>query len=707
MTIMIQTPESPYYTELANKVDKRILHLQDARGVFILDKLGTKNIKHYVNVCLDTPWCNHLLLGMLVLGSQNLDVRTISKAFTAVNVRMKDIFQAYGLQNMSDFDVNQHVYGYLVDDVFSDHSNYMRSDFLIQYKRLSKKTLKWWKTTLSAEQSSYFQQYLFPEISFDTSEFHFHKKAREEAQSSRKNETSAVIDKLPEMRVEAAFRHEMMARLRKKFLEACKEAQKSKVTLPLPFHYDEPERVGERFYFRLWDKPSFVINHKEHFSEDTLKRARNRISTYSDENNHYFVEFMKAECHDENEIPEGLWFTEIIERGVLGLWYQNKSDKEIAQKKELLQSWGYVEEGSTANAVPFYSNQKGILTQNVFVSIHRSKAEGVLFDVEPLYATATFGFLAVDILTRTGARINELMQISYTKNCLTATNLEGATRYMFYAVPKGRDVPEPYYLSESTMMHINSVREYLMEHYGGKIPSVLYRGNRSHIFKKPQPYMFQYHGKAMDHIGISACMRFLLHGMIFQTENGQSIKIKSHLLRHAFATEAAQRLGVPIDILAIFLHQKNIDVTKYYSKPTNKMVSEAVADMHLGYFDLDEEILRSPQELQEKLAEYKGDFGVLNNVLGGTCVVNTTCPHQMACIGCASKVPDPAKKHQLEDVVALLDENIKKYEKMGLPLEVRKAKENKRKVRLELKEIKAMECYMEELKHDPKITFGR
>ncbi|MFL5586603.1 MAG: phosphotransferase family protein [Ktedonobacteraceae bacterium] len=38
--------------------------------------------------------------------------------------------------------------------------------------------------------------------------------------------------------------------------------------------------------------------------------------------------------------------------------------------------------------------------------------------VEPLYAAATFGLLALDMFTTTGLRLNELMQARVSKDCL-------------------------------------------------------------------------------------------------------------------------------------------------------------------------------------------------------------------------------------------------------------------------------------------------
>ena len=91
----------------------------------------------------------------------------------------------------------------------------------------------------------------------------------------------------------------------------------------------------------------------------------------------------------------------ILQEGVLGLWSQNETEEEIKRKQGLLFSWGYGEEGTNTNPVPFYSMHKGILSQNTFVSLHSDKAEGILFDVEPFYVATTFGLLAIDILTTT------------------------------------------------------------------------------------------------------------------------------------------------------------------------------------------------------------------------------------------------------------------------------------------------------------------
>src|SRR5690606_19575229 len=144
------------------------------------------------------------------------------------------------------------------------------------------------------------------------------------------------------------------------------------------------------------------------------------------------------------------------------------------------------------------SQHKGIITPSTFITLHKDKAEGLLIDVEPFYAACTFGLLAIDILTTTGARKNELLQINNTKECIQVKKINNKLHYSYKAIPKGRDSLEEFYISKQTMEHIQTVSRMLKTHYGSdKIPSVLYRDDRKHIFTKPMPYYFQYAGKAL------------------------------------------------------------------------------------------------------------------------------------------------------------------------------------------------------------------
>lgn len=342
----------------------------------------------------------------------------------------------------------------------------------------------------------------------------------------------------------------------------------------------------------------------------------------------------------------------------------------------------------------------------------KDKAEGVLFDLEPIYAAATFGLLALDICTTTGARLNELLQICNTKECIRTVKVDNKLHFSFYAIPKGRDELEAFYISEQTMKKlIQSVGLLLRTHYGSKkIPSTIYRDERKHLFPKPKPYFFQYHNKAFKKYAIYSSIRFLLHGQHFETLEGKPVVVKTHLLRHAFATEAVQRQKIPIDIVAKILHQRDVGITGYYSEPTPSQVAQSVSDLQdviSDYIDIDEAVLRNPEELEKELEEYKEKVGVFNNVVGGTCVTNHVCPIKMACLGCQAKIPQPEKKHELLEVIELSKDMEKRYSAMGLTIDAKKAKTMRKYASDELKEIDLIEKYREEQKYEPDIQFKK
>lgn len=708
--LLFDKPRTIFYEQFLDNVDNKILHLQDREGIFLLDKLTERNLFYLKNQVLDKPWNNHLFLGALVIADKNSDSETIRNYLKVINPRLTELFDSFHLTEMSQFDVEIHMYQYFKGSIYPEHSDHMRKMLLTMYKSISDSTKRWVTTNLEEDQQAYFEKYLLSIPSYNYRDFSFHRKARETSENKRKSETDAIVPLLPQIRAEGHFRWNQLNRLYQAFLKARDEVKINNIQLPLDFNYEEPDRVGERYYFRIWDKSSFTLYHQSKSNATSISNAKKRIGAYSEEKNHYFVEFIKAERFDEDE-AEGLWFIELFKIGLIGQWYQNANDDEIKQKRELLHSWGYGEESLQKNTAPFSPQHQGVITPSFFVSRHKDKAEGILLDVEQLYVGVTFGLLSLDIFTTTGARINELLQIRNTKECIRKVKVENTIRFCFYATPKGRDEAEPFYISEQTMKLIHLVVKMLKKHYGiENIPSVNFTGDRKHLFPNPKPYFFQYNHRALHQNGILSCLRFLLHGLHFETQDGKPVTIKSHLLRHAFATEAVQRQKIPIDIVAKILHQRDLGVTEYYSEPTQSQVAQSVSDLHdviSDYVDLDEAVLRNPKELEKELEEYKEKVGVFNNVIGGTCVTDYVCPIKMQCLGCQAKIPQPEKKHELLEVIELSKDMEKRFNSMGLTLEVKKAKAMRKHARTELKEIDLIEKYREEQKYEPHIQYDK
>ena len=126
----------------------------------------------------------------------------------------------------------------------------------------------------------------------------------------------------------------------------------------------------------------------------------------------------------------------------------------------------------------------------------------------------------------------------------------------------------------------------------------------------------------------AADSRFLLHGLVFRSLDGNLVHLSSHLLRHSFATEMAD-LNTPVEVIAKLLHQRDRTVTKYYARPSPSKVMSAAEMIFVDRIDLGAEGLRSPDEIGRMLKEAEGKVGALTEVFGGTCVVGQYVPCQV------------------------------------------------------------------------------
>jgi hypothetical protein len=160
----------------------------------------------------------------------------------------------------------------------------------------------------------------------------------------------------------------------------------------------------------------------------------------------------------------------------------------------------------------------------------------------PPWAAATFGLLAIDLFTTTGMRMNEAMQIRLTSEAFVrlvtpAPHVRDPApriHYAFRLIPKGErtNTPQIFFIGRETMRLLVVVATMLGEHYGlaaaAPLPTVAFNPHdgRAHRFG-PAPYLFQYQQRHLSNIDITACMRFLLHGMVFRTRDDKPVVLKS------------------------------------------------------------------------------------------------------------------------------------------------------------------------------------
>lgn len=193
--------------------------------------------------------------------------------------------------------------------------------------------------------------------------------------------------------------------------------------------------------------------------------------------------------------------------------------------------------------------------------------------------------------------------------------------------------------------------------------------------------------------------------MTFRTREGNLVLLKPHLLRHRFANYAVQNEKVPIDIVKAWLHQKNVDITAYYSQATATQIAEH-SDMFLSglssHASLREYILRSPAELQTQREAAIKRIGTLNPVNGGDCTFHGFCTLGFACNGCIHKVPDPSKRYQVQEKLQWAKVMLEFTYKEGLLPEAEQMKQLMRYCDIELLEMDQIEDYQQD--EDREIT---
>ncbi len=619
---------------------------------------------------LAKPWADAIALLSSIMIARRFEVTSVLSKIVTLHSRFTSLFPFLGLERMEKWDPARHLPMYLKADVLPDDPQTVRQRFWVTYNSASK-LMAQWLGSLPEPQRQIYQKFTLPPISrLFVEGLTREKEVTQQQQQARKAETDAVVPRFAAIRAEAHFRYNRIARLRRAYHQALRTLSGKGPDFPVTFSYEEggDKELGipthERLWFQIWDRRSFVQTHAEAYSRSPVVASHCHTAAFADDSNHLFLEFVRGERLIGNAPAEGFWFEELFKLGMFGLNGSLGSTAEVKAKQAWLASWGY---GST----PFFAEVGGLLTWPVkegrFMVSAQRRTTGVLVPVEAIYAAATIGLLAVDLFTTTGARINEVMQIRLTDDCIVRLKMPPPPgskdplpriRYVLRLVPKGEktNTPQDYFIGTETKRLLVRVAQMLGEHYqlqpGEPLPSVEFNASngRAHRFAEG-PYLFQYAGRHLSANTITSCMRFLLHGMVFKTREGKLVVLKPHLLRHAFATHAVQVEKIPVDVVGAWLHQKNLTVTDYYSKPTESMIAEA-SDLFLSrvaaQVNVSEAVLRSPDELQRLYDEARGKAGTLADVIGGQCVSHGYCAAKFACVGCAGKVPDPAKRYQIE-----------------------------------------------------------
>ena len=288
-------------------------------------------------------WFEHLTLLTAVLASYiGLDAATVKQPITNLHGRWRQLFLAYGFTAVADWQPEEHLPRYFHDQPFPDSLN-TRQDFLQAYTADAEYSQAYLKALPRAEREIYLQWTLPAFSRREARKISRRPEIVEAQKQQRKLETDALTPHLPKIRGEAHLRWNELKRLRTTFGEALALIESGQKTVPLAFSYEEPGS-GQRFHFMVWDRPHFVLAHREYYQHSAISRAKKQIQQRDSKPFFYLLEFVKAEhlAHSETSATSDgpLWFGDLLRYGLLRDGPFRGDTEELQRQRSYLESWG-------------------------------------------------------------------------------------------------------------------------------------------------------------------------------------------------------------------------------------------------------------------------------------------------------------------------------------------------------------------------------
>lgn len=528
----------------------------------------------------------------------------------------------------------------------------------------------------------------------------FNKMAVDTAMTGRKEQSFAVIQRLPELVALARKRYKWIADLEMRVQQAKTLVISGAATLPVTLTV--PGLAGkDEVIFRLWDQASWAKAHPNDYRHYLKKVQENSLKPDGRDDlrparSTYFLQLV-------GDLPEHAWFLRAIALSVLqGTVLHSPSIEEY------LKTWKLPAFGRRRHA--------GLLTPGpvmgtVLRYARRTRSEQdnppVLFCVEPLLTASAVGLLALTSIVSTGMRVGELMQVALDRECMTYDALPkytdqsqkwipGPKQIYWLLYPKGRQKRERYLVSPAMYEALFILLDLHARYHGRGVQPIRPVHKRSfkpsRHFQGKHRFVFQWDGKHI-HLGqINQCIAFLLLEHPCRNEDGKPVNITSHVLRHGIAGWLHQQ-GVPLEEIMVLLKHVSITVTQYYSKLPPEDLHAKLGPALSALAKLageDSQAVRTVGDIQELAQNALKRYGALRHTPGGMCAVFTPCEVQFKCATCTHFVPDPARRDEVQEKVSSHSKAIQLFLEEGDFLQADVQREQQRAWQRVLKEIDAL-----------------
>ena len=467
-----------------------------------------------------------------------------------------------------------------------------------------------------------------------------------ESQNRRKEQAFAVVRDLHALVAMGRRRYQWLADLEAQVQHVVELAKNHAITLPAIIRCPDLDHRQD-LTFRVWDRLTWIKNHLQDYHGTTLKKTSHR--------NWFFLQLVGT-------LPDTPWFLRAAELGAL-----NRVHELSGPARQYLRDYNISLFQLPGGIVYPNQGQGSSLRHALAIAAGTPEDSRVLFCIEPLLVGAAICLFVLVCLTQSGMRIGELQQVTGDKTCMkigifptfdepSEPLSENSTKRFFWLLyPKGSTERQPYAvtpLMQEALTMWMQVHQRFCGRFQEVAPDRVYF-THARRFRGKHRFVLQWNGKQLLPRELEACLGFLLLEHLCLDSHGQPVHMTAHILRHGVAGYLRQQ-GVALEDIAALLHQVNVVITNYYSKPSPQDLFAQVGPFltRLGEVaEIDPTTLRTVGDIQRLGQEALKRFGVLRRIPGGTCAVFTSCEVQFKCASCPAYIPDQTRREEVREKI--------------------------------------------------------
>jgi hypothetical protein len=281
---------------------------------------------------------------------------------------------------------------------------------------------------------------------------------------------------------------------------------------------------------------------------------------------------------------------------------------------------------------------------------------------------AFWAYAIVEVLTATGVRIEELLELSHQSLIQYRLPTTGEVVPLLQIAPSKTDA-ERLLLVSPELADVLSTLIRRTRQLSGTVPLVRAYDIHERSWREPAPLLFQRRingeNRAITRDGVRSMLAAAFqHTGLTDPATGGPLHYTPHDFRRLFITDAVLN-GLPPHIAQIIAGHRDINVTLGYKA----IYPDEAIQSHLAFLAR-RRTLRPTEEYRvptdDEWQEFLGHFE-RRKVSIGTCgrAFGSACIHEHACVRCALLWPDPAQRPRLVEICDNLSARIAEAEHEG------------------------------------------